>query len=398
MASDRLQRAFELFDAATALPEGDRELFLAQECGADSELCDDVRSLLSAHNEADGFLSNRRGRAGRWNVVGHVAASPVLASGTHLGSFAIESFVGAGGMGEVYKARDTRLDRHVAIKVLRSDTAADPSSRARFSVEARAIARLSHPRICAIHDIAHHDGVDFLVMEFLEGETLADRLRRKAMSLAEAIRTAVEIAEALSAAHSRGIVHRDLKPGNVMLTPNGAKLLDFGLARLKPGGAPTGDPGAVVEPGAAHSAASLIDGTLRYMAPEQLHGKEVDARADIFAFGIVLYEMITGTKPFDDTTATGLITAILSSDPPPILALKPLTPIALERLIRICLVKDPDQRWASIQDVLVQLQWIARDTTDAAATVVGTGANRSIRTYRLSASFRATPCCTRLAR
>src|SRR5262245_36789750 len=179
MPSDRLQRAFELFDAATALPEGERELFLAKECSLDSELRHEVRSLLSAHGEADGFLSNRGGHTRSRSVVESRNGSPGFAPGTQLGSFTIESFVGAGGMGEVYRARDIRLDRHVAIKVLRSDVAADPSSRARFSFEARAIARLSHPRICAIHDVARHDGVDFLVMEFLEGETLADRLGRK---------------------------------------------------------------------------------------------------------------------------------------------------------------------------------------------------------------------------
>jgi serine/threonine protein kinase/Tol biopolymer transport system component len=377
MTPDRLHRAFELFDAATILPEGERELFLARECGADAELCDDVRSLLSAHREAEGFLSSRRGRTGSWNVVDNAPELPVLASGTRLGSFAIESFVGAGGMGEVYKARDTRLDRPVAIKVLRSDTAADPRSRARFSFEARAIARLSHPRICAIHDIAHDDGVDFLVMEFLEGETLADRLRRKGMSLADALRTALEIAEALSAAHARGIVHRDLKPGNVMLTPNGARLLDFGLARLKAGALQAGESGTAIVPDAAHSGATLIVGTPHYMAPEQLEGKEVDVRADIFAFGIVVYEMVTGRKPFDDTTATGLITAILSSDPPPIPTLKPLAPVGLERLIRTCLVKNPDHRWANIHDVLVQLEWIARETTESASTAAKPGANPS---------------------
>src|SRR5262245_34553453 len=246
MASDRLQRAFELFDAAVSLPEGAREGFLSRECGADAELLEDVQSLVAAHQEAEGFLSDRRSRTAA-SAGASAPALPVLAPGTRLGSFAIESFVGAGGMGEVYKAHDTRLDRHVAIKVLRSDSAADPRSRARFSFEARAIARLSHPRICAIHDIAHHDGVDFLVMEFLEGETLADRLRRKAMSLGEALRTALEIAQALSAAHARGIVHRDLKPGNVMLTATGARLLDFGLACLKAPGIP-----AVEQIGRAH--------------------------------------------------------------------------------------------------------------------------------------------------
>ncbi len=366
MTPDRLQRAFELFDGAVALPENERAAYLARECAADADLREDVESLLSAHHQAEGFLSNRRARTGDGTAAESVSGFPVLAQGARLGGFAVESLVGAGGMGEVYKARDTRLDRHVAIKVLRSDSAADPRSRARFSFEARAIARLSHPRICAIHDISHHDGVDFLVMEFLEGETLADRLRRKPMPLAEALRTALEIAEALSAAHARGIVHRDLKPGNVMLTATGARLLDFGLARLKGEGVSAVESLALAESGSARSAAGFIAGTPQYMAPEQIEGKEVDARADIFAFGIVLYEMVAGKKPFEATTTSGLVTAILSSDPPPIAVLKPLAPVSLERLIRACLAKNPDHRWASIHDVLVQLEWIARDATEGA--------------------------------
>jgi Tol biopolymer transport system component/predicted Ser/Thr protein kinase len=387
MTPDRLQRAFELFDAATALPEEERELFLTQECGADGELRDDVRSLLSAHREAEGFLSGRTSRMGIGNVPKDDPALPALGLGTRLGSFAIEGFVGAGGMGEVYKARDTRLDRHVAIKVLRSDIAADPSSRARFSFEARAIARLSHPRICAIHDVAHHEGIDFLVMEFLDGETLAHRLRRKGLSLAEAIRTALEIAEALSAAHARGIVHRDLKPGNVMLTPTGARLLDFGLARLKADAGPAGDSRTITVTGADDSAAGLIAGTLHYMAPEQLEGKPVDARADIFAFGVVLYEMITRRKAFEGSTTAGVITAILTSEPPSIAAAMPLVPLSLERLIRACLVKDRDRRWASIHDVLVQLEWIAGDTSNAAVPATRGATSRARLAWIVAASM-----------
>ena len=368
MASDRLQRAFEVFDAATGIPANERHLFLAQECGADADLLDDVQSLLSAHDEAERFLSHRGSRTGSWNTAESVAASPALAPGTRLGGFAIESFVGAGGMGVVYKALDTRLERHVAIKVLRSDTGADPRSRARFVFEARAIARLSHPRICAIHDITHHDGVDFLVMEFLEGETLADRLRRKRLSLGEALRTAIEIAEALSAAHSRGIVHRDLKPANVMLTASGARLLDFGLARLREGYGGPLEP--AVESSTADGAPGLVLGTLHYMAPEQLEGKDVDVRADIFAFGIVLVEMITGRTPFAGTTTNDLITSIRSA-PPPMAALQQLAPVSLQRLVRACLAANPDERWASIHDVLVQLEWVTHDLANHAAGPTG---------------------------
>ena len=275
-----------------------------------------------------------------------------------LGVFDIESFVGAGGMGEVYKARDTRLDRHVAIKVLSPDAATDPRGRARFAHEARAIARLSHPRICALHEMGHQDGVDFLVMEYLEGETLAARLRKGPMPLTQALRTAVEIAEALAAAHAQGIVHRDLKPGNVMLTAGGAKLLDFGLARLR---APTGSapsPASGALPSSQTPQASSL-GTLPYMAPEQLEGSEVDARADIFAFGAVLYEMIAGRKAFEGTSQASVISAILSSDPPAVAVLQPLTPPALDQVIKNCLAKDRNDRWASAHDVQLQLDWIA---------------------------------------
>ena len=238
MAADRSERVFALFDAALARPEAGRAAFLANECGDDERLRQEVESLLAAHGEAHGFLSGRPLRTGEAAVDQSEPASPILTRGMRLGVFDIESLVGAGGMGEVYRARDTRLDRHVAIKVLSPGAATDPRSRARFAYEARAIARLSHPRICALHEMGHQDGVDFLVMEYLDGETLAARLRRGPLPLTEAVRTAVEIGEALAAAHAQGIVHRDLKPGNVMLTKSGAKLLDFGLARLRaPAGA-----------------------------------------------------------------------------------------------------------------------------------------------------------------
>ena len=363
MPADRLQRAFEVFDAAAALPRGERDTLLAQECGADAELLDDVVSLLAAHDEADGFLSRRR-RAGSSHAADAIVDVPALAPGTSLGSFTVERIVGAGGMGVVYKARDTRLDRDVAIKVLRADTSGDPRSHARFSFEARAIARLSHPRICALHDIAHHDGIDFLVMEFLEGETLAERLGRKPIPAAEALRIALEIAEALSAAHRRGIVHRDLKPANVMLTVNGARLLDFGLARLKPGYGPAVDP--LVDASSGHAVPGVVAGTLHYMAPEQLEGKDVDARADIFAFGIVLYEMLTRKTPFEGTTTQDVLSAVRSIDPPPVRERVGLATVSLDRLIRACLAADPDERWSSIHDVQVQLEWIARDLAQGA--------------------------------
>ena len=220
----------------------------------------EVESLLAAHCDAEGFLSGRPPRAGAANVDQSEPVPPSLTPGMRLGVFDVEGYVGAGGMGEVYRARDTRLDRHVAIRVLSPDASTDPRGRARFAYEARAIARLSHPRICSLHEMGHQDGVDFLVMEYLEGETLAARLRKGPIPLTQALRTAVEIAEALAAAHAQGIVHRDVKPSNVMLTAGGAKLLDFGLARLlAPASALSSASGAF--PG-SRTAPGLIAGTL----------------------------------------------------------------------------------------------------------------------------------------
>jgi Tol biopolymer transport system component len=357
MTPERQELAFEVFDAAIGRPEAERERFVALTCGDDHELAAEVRSLLAAHVDASGFLSRRAQSASRPLVDG-TAVPPTLQTGARLGAFNIETFVGAGGMGEVYRATDTRLDRHVAIKVLLADGAADPRRRARFMSEARAIARLSHPHICALHDIGQHDGIDFLVMEYLEGESLSDRLRKGRLPLAEALRTALGIGRGLAAAHARGIVHRDLKPGNVMLTKSAAKLLDFGLARLR---APATADGSSRRAMAEDSLTTpgLIVGTVRYMSPEQLEGKEVDGRTDIFAFGAVLYEMVTGRKAFQGETPASVISSIMSADPPPISALEPLVPPALDRFVTKCLEKDRDERWSSMHDALTLLEWIA---------------------------------------
>ena len=360
MLTGRPERVFAIFDAAVARPEGEWAGVLSDECRDDPQLRDEVESLLAAHKAAEGFLSGRRPPSGQAHLDIAESSSPALTPGTRLGAFAVESFVGAGGMGEVYRARDMRLDRYVAIKVISPAAAADPGGRARFTYEARAIARLSHPRICALHDVGHQDSVDFLVMEYLEGETLAARLSRKALSFDEAIHMAIQIAEALGAAHTGGIVHRDLKPANVMLTASGVKLLDFGLARLRD---PVGSGPLSTRAGATPSQTGpgLILGTLQYMAPEQLEGKEVDARADIFSFGAVLYEMVTGRKAFEGDTQASLIYAILSATSPSAIVTQPPTPRALDRVIRTCLEKNRDDRWANMHDVQLQLQWIARE-------------------------------------
>jgi Tol biopolymer transport system component/predicted Ser/Thr protein kinase len=278
--------------------------------------------------------------------------------GTRLGPYEVVRPLGAGGMGEVYEARDPRLQRLVAIKVLPPRLRADADLLARFRREAQALSSLSHPHVCPVYDVGCEGDVDFLVMERLEGETLQRRLERGGMPVDEVLQVAVEVAGALDAAHRRGIVHRDLKPGNVMLTKVGAKLLDFGLARLRSAGAPdllSSAPTATTP----NTAAGTLLGTLPYMAPEQLEGREADARTDVFAFGAVLHEMATGQRAFAGNSQASLVAAILEKQPPPISTLRPLAPAALDRVVRTCLAKDPDERWQSAADLRLGLAWIA---------------------------------------
>jgi Tol biopolymer transport system component/predicted Ser/Thr protein kinase len=279
-----------------------------------------------------------------------------LSPGTRLGPYEILSALGAGGMGEVYKARDGRLDRTVAIKILPQALAGDEQFRERFDREARAISHLDHPHICALYDIGEDQGTAFLIMQYLEGETLENCLKKGPLPLDQALKTAVEIASALETAHRAGIVHRDLKPGNIILTKAGAKLLDFGLAKTT----------AVANAGlsmlqttpAAMTAHGTILGTFQYMAPEQIEGEDVDARSDIFAFGAVLYEMLTGQKAFSGRSQASLLGAILKDEAPRVSVAQPMTPPALDYLVRTCLAKDPDARFQTAHDVALQLRWI----------------------------------------
>jgi len=282
-----------------------------------------------------------------------------LSAGTRLGPYEVQAPAGAGGMGEVYKALDTRLDRPVALKVLASEMAANPESRQRLEREARSISKLSHPHICTLYDVGQQDEVVYLVMEYLEGETLERRLQRGPLPIAPALRHAVEIADALEKAHHLGITHRDLKPSNIMLTKSGVKLLDFGLAKFKSEAAPIAI--ALTEMTTETrklTAEGMLVGTLQYMAPEQLEAKEADARADIFAFGAVLYEMVTGRPAFTGKSKASLIAAILSSEPPAISSLQPVSPPALDRIVQMCLGKNPEDRWQTAHDVKAQLQWL----------------------------------------
>ncbi|HJU43687.1 MAG TPA: protein kinase [Vicinamibacterales bacterium] len=323
-----------------------------------------------------------------------------LNPGARFGPYEILELAGSGGMGEVYKARDTRLDRTVAIKVLPAHASANPELKQRFEREAQAIANLKHPNICVLHDIGREDGTAFIVMEYLEGETLADRIARqrvrsgssaashsaapksetaisgRALKLDEALNIAIQIADALDQAHQHGVIHRDLKPANVMLVAAGSgsqssgshvKLLDFGLAKLTT----AADPIASANTKQDLTGPGVVLGTVRYMSPEQIEGRPVDTRTDVFAFGALLYEMLTGRKAFDGKTQSSVIAAILNVDPMPVAELVPIAPRSLDRLVTRCLAKDPDDRWQSVHDLLIQLRWIAGRKGHASA---GSGA------------------------
>ena len=289
-----------------------------------------------------------------------------LKAGTRLGPYEITALIGAGGMGEVYRATDTRLDRTVAVKVLPEHLADDPQRRERFEREARAVSSLNHPNICTLHDVGEQDGIHYLVMEYVEGDTLQQRFKKGRLPLDQALEYAIQIADALDKAHRQGVVHRDLKPGNIMITKSaGVKLLDFGLAKLKARSAPL-DQWSTIEEKEPLTAEGEILGTLQYMAPEQLEGKEADARTDIFAFGAVVYEMVTGKKAFEGASQASLIGAIMHSDPRPMSELQTLAPPSLDRLVRQSLAKDPDDRWQTAGDVMREVRWIAQPVLDGA--------------------------------
>jgi Tol biopolymer transport system component len=308
-----------------------------------------------------------------------------ISRGVRLGPYEVISPIGAGGMGEVWRAKDTRLDRDVAIKVLPSSLASSPQLRARFEREAKAISSLNHPHICTLHDIGNHSGVDYLVMELIEGESLADRLKKGPLPLDQVLRFGAQIAQALDVAHRHNIIHRDLKPGNVMVTRTGAKLLDFGLAKAAQGSSSGAfivnadgvSAGGVTEAKPLTQEGTIV-GTFHYMAPEQLEGSDTDARTDIFALGCVLYEMATGRRAFDGASRTSLIAAIVSSEPPPISSIAPMTPPALEHVVKRCLEKSSADRWQSAHDVASELLWIGESGSSAAAAMPFTKRRRPL--------------------
>ena len=310
-----------------------------------------------------------------------------ITAGTRLGPYEILSAAGAGGMGEVYKARDTRLDRTVAIKILLVHLADRSNLRERFDREAKAIASLNHPHICSLYDVGLQDKTDYLVMEYLEGETLAQRLTKGPLPLDQVLQYAIEIADALDKAHRKGITHRDLKPSNIMLTKSGTKLLDFGLAKLTQGAKPATPYTELPTQKDGITAEGTILGTLQYMAPEQVEGKEADARTDIFAFGVVVYEMATGKKAFEGKSQASLIAKILETELTPISTLQPMTPPELDRVVKKCLAKDPENRWQSAKDLADELRWVAGTSESASVSARTPGTEKKNLGSRLRSSL-----------
>src|SRR6266571_4863018 len=304
-----------------------------------------------------------------------------LGSGTRLGPYEILSPCGAGGMGEVYRARDTRLERTVAVKILPAHLSDNPEAKQRFEREARVISSLNHPHICVLHDVGTQDGTAYLVMEYVQGESLDARLLKGPLPLKQALECGVQICDALEKAHRAGIVHRDLKPGNVMLTGTGAKLLDFGLAKpvtllgtrpsshhgtLTPS-TPTMNLSALAGTAGGLTQQGTIVGTFQFMAPEVLQGQEADARSDIFSFGCLLYEMITGRRAFEGKSQISVASAILEKEPEPVTKILPMVPATVDHVVQDCLAKNPDARWQNAADVARQLRWIASSGSGVSA-------------------------------
>jgi TolB-like protein/Flp pilus assembly protein TadD len=355
MNPERWASVQRLFHEVLERPLEARATYLAEVEKADPQAAEEVRALLSAgRRAADDVFGSATSTGGPTR----------LAAGTRLGPYEIVSLAGAGGMGEVYKATDTRLDRTVAVKVLPADFAGDASRRSRFEREARAISHLNHPHICALHDVGEQDGVSYLVMEHLEGETLAARLARGPLPVEEATRAAIEIAEALDEAHRHRIVHRDLKPENVFLTSEGrVKVLDFGLAREDAPAVSGADSRTVSRP----TEPGTVLGTVGYMSPEQVRGQPADHRSDIFSLGAVLYEMLSGRRAFQRDTAAETMTAILKDDPPALAESGRVLPPDLDRIVRHCLEKNPDKRFQSARDLAFDLRAVGGRVTGAAA-------------------------------
>src|SRR5579862_5887961 len=363
MTPERWQIVCGILESAMELHSDERSSFLDRECAADPSLKKDVDEFLSAEGKVStDFLASPAALQVAFAVT-TVAPTTIPGLGTRLGPYEVQALLGAGGMGEVYRARDTRLNRTVAIKVLPRSLSADPSRRKRFEREALAISALQHPNICTLHDVGHQDGIDYLVMECLEGETLGARLRKGSLPFDLTLRYGIEIADALDAAHRRGVVHRDLKPGNIFLTAHGeSKVLDFGLAKLEE---PESEPDTAAQTAAAVdilSTPGLAMGTAPYMSPEQARGEELDARTDIFSLGSVLYEMTTGRMAFPGKTTALVHKAVLDGTPPPPSRVEAGIPEEIDRIISTALEKERDLRYQSAADVRADLKRLQRGT------------------------------------
>ncbi len=369
LTPERWQHVARIVDLALDQDASTRDAFLSDACGADEALWCEVQSLLQ--QDAAKIVLDRS----VWATAAPLFADrPDLDAGALLGPYRIECLVGAGGMGEVFRATDTRLNRQVAIKVLPPGVALDETMRARFAREASAVAALTHPHICTLYDVGRHDDVDFLVMEYVEGDTMAARLADGPLSLNEAFTYSIEIASALEHAHSHGVVHRDLKPANIMITAGGTKMLDFGIAKYPlvsklctPDDEVTSEaPSPTIGERTEHEHLARDDvsvtrdgtilGTIRYMSPEQIKGDEVDARSDLFSFGAVVFEMLTGRRAFDGDSAASLRAAVLEHEPPPVSSLQPLSPPAMDDLVQRCLAKNTNERWQTASDVSRELK------------------------------------------
>ncbi|HEX2521323.1 MAG TPA: protein kinase, partial [Terriglobia bacterium] len=352
MKAERWQQIDKLLERVLELEPGERRDFLDEACAGDEELRREVEALLGAHEQAGSLLSSPAFGAANQKSV------PQSLLGQSFGHYQILSRLGEGGMGIVYKARDQHLDRFVAIKVLPPELVADPDRKRRFVQEAKAASSLNHPNIITLHDIGNESGIDFIVMEYVAGKTLDQRIPRKGMRLNEALKFAVQMADALAKAHSAGIIHRDLKPTNVMVTDGSVKVLDFGLAKLtevESGEGVTRSLESLTETG-------TIVGTVSYMSPEQAEAKKVDARSDIFSFGSVLYEMVSGQKAFQGDSKMSTVAAILKQEPQPISQRAPGTPLELEKIINRCLRKDPERRFQHMADIKVALQELREES------------------------------------
>jgi serine/threonine protein kinase len=363
MDAERWRKIEELYHASLEVGEDQRGAFLQNACQDDQGLRREVESLLSHEARAVDFIETSafeiaaRLMAEDGDKSVCVEADPVQI-GAVVSHFRVGEKLGRGGMGVVYRAEDISLGRSVALKFLSSDTARDFQSLERLRREARAASALNHPNICTIYEIGTHGEQSFIAMELVEGETLEQRLQKGALSTEQVLRCATQIARALGKAHKAGFIHRDLKPANIMLTKAGAKLMDFGIAKHAPA------PAKLTPQEPKLTGDGTIFGTLHYMAPEQLEGTEADARSDIFSLGEVIYEMATGAPAFSGKSRASLIASILTTEPPPMRARQPMTPSALERTVRKCLAKDPEERWQNASDLAVELQWIAEGGTD----------------------------------